>query len=70
MAFEPYLAAAHPRGYEGMAEKGREFDARPGGHFAFLLARLLAVWSFGKTPYGDWTGLAIRDLRPQIHGAQ
>ena len=52
MAFEPYLAGAHPRGYEGIAEEGREFDARPGGHFAFLLARLLgrvvvrqtAVW--------------------------
>ena len=52
MAFEPYLAGAHPRGYEGMAEEGREFDTRPGGHFAFLLARLLgrvanrqkAVW--------------------------
>ena len=52
MAFEPYLAAAHPRGYEGMAEEGREFDARPSGHFALLLARLLgrvvvrqnAVW--------------------------
>ena len=50
--------------------KGGSLTLARAGILPFYWLACWAVWSLGKRLYGDWTGLALRDWRPQIHGAQ